>query len=67
MSYFSYRAIGSDGVMVRGIAEAEDADFVFESLSAKGLSILDVRKSNATIAALKRTLNARKVKRTEII
>ncbi|MBI3593222.1 MAG: type II secretion system F family protein [Nitrospirae bacterium] len=67
MKFFSYKAINPDGLMIRGIAEADNIDSVFESLSTKGLSILDVKRANTTIASLKKAFSARKIKRTDII
>jgi len=67
MNYYSYKAIDTDGAMVKGVAEAEDIGSVYGDLSSKGLYILSVRKANTAIANIKKALMARKIKRRDVI
>ncbi|MBI4690716.1 MAG: hypothetical protein HY754_10705 [Nitrospirae bacterium] len=41
MRYYSYKAITTDGVMIRGVIEGEDIDYVYGVLSSNGLYILN--------------------------
>lgn len=67
MKLFSYKAIDSEGAMVKGVAEAEDIGSVYRDLSSKGLYILTVRKANTAIANIKKTFMAHKIKRRDVI
>ena len=67
MKFFSYKAIDSEGAMVKGVAEAEDIGSVYGDLSSKGLYILSVRKANTAIANIKKAFMARKIKRRDVI
>ncbi len=67
MNYYSYKAIDTEGIMVKGIEEGEDISSVYGDLSSKGLYILSVRKANTAIANLKKGFMARKIKRMDVI
>jgi type II secretory pathway component PulF len=67
MNYYSYKAIDTDGAMVKGVAEGEDMGAVYGDLSSRGLYILSVKKANAAIANLKKAFMARKIKRRDVI
>jgi len=67
MSWFSYKAINPDGAVVRGVTEAEDLTAAFGEISAKGLSILDVRRATAAVGFLGRVFVKRTLKRKDVI
>lgn len=67
MNYYAYKAIDPDGAMLKGIAEGDDISAIYEDLAAKGLNILDVKKTSRFLTELKRGLEARKIKRKDVI
>ncbi|MBZ0155957.1 MAG: type II secretion system F family protein [Alphaproteobacteria bacterium] len=67
MSYFAYKAVDPEGVQIRGVEEGEDVDAVYESLAARGLYILSVKRASRILVDLGRSLKARRVKRPDII
>lgn len=67
MNYFMYKAINPDGTLIRGTLEAEDLNAAFDGLSAKGLSILNLRKASAAVVIVKRFFSGYKIKRQVVI
>ena len=46
MSNYSYKALDTEGDMIRGMLEAENESSVYDSLRSRGLFVVDVRKSS---------------------
>lgn len=46
MPFFTYKAITSDGEIIRGSIEESDINVVYDNTSLSGLHILSIRKSN---------------------
>lgn len=67
MDFFSYKAIGPDGAVVRGTMEGEDIGSVYSDLGEKGLYIINVKRASRFLADIKKGLRARQIKRTDII
>ena len=67
MSYYSYKAININGIMVSGLVEAEDVSAVYDDLLAKNFNILAVKKASNIIAKLRNYLASRRIKRPDII
>ncbi|MGD0282825.1 MAG: type II secretion system F family protein [Dissulfurispiraceae bacterium] len=67
MNYFTFKAINPDGAMISGMTEAEDVNAVIAELTARGLSILDVRQAGALAVFMRRVVPARKIKRPVVI
>ncbi len=67
MPFYSYKAIDRSGAMVRGSVEVDDIDAAQNRVLSSGLYLIKVRKLNRRLASLKRRLDAKKVKRGDII
>jgi type II secretory pathway component PulF len=67
MPFFSYRAIDPSGALVKGMVETTNMDVAYDSITASGLHIIDIKKSNERIASITKRLLARRIKRKDII
>jgi len=67
MPLFQYKAINSEGTVVRSALEAPDLDAAYDTAGSAGLHILSISAQNPWLAAVSRKFNARKVKRRELI
>ena len=67
MDFFSYKAIGPDGAVVRGTMEGEDIGSVYSDLGEKGLYIINVKRASRFLADIKKAFHARQIKRADII
>ncbi|HCC69310.1 MAG TPA: type II secretion system F family protein [Nitrospiraceae bacterium] len=67
MPIFSYRAIDSNGTIVKGVTEGMDIDNAYNSIASTGLYVIDIKKSNEYIASIKKRLLAKRIKRSDII
>lgn len=67
MPVFSYKAIDRNGAIVRGMVEGMDMDIAYDNIMSSGLHVVNITKANQLIASISKKLNARKIRRTDII
>lgn len=67
MPVFTYRAIDRSGSIIKGMVESMDKDIALDSITTAGLYVIDIKRSNAHIAAISKKLLARRIKRKDII
>jgi type II secretory pathway component PulF len=67
MPVFSYKAIDRNGAIVRGMVEGMDMDIASDNIMSSGLHVVNITKANQFIASISKKLNARKIRRTDII
>lgn len=67
MSVFSYKAIDQNGGLLEGTVEGADLSFAYDSVEAAGLYVIEIKETNAYLANISRKLQARKIKRKDII
>ncbi len=66
MGTFSYKAIGEDGALKSGTADADTIEAVYNDLASRGLNVLSVSKAGRLTAGIIRGFSSWKVKRSEI-
>lgn len=67
MPHFTYKAVNQDGGVVRGSVEGIDAAAVTDSIASSGLYVLKVRQSADRLSFIRKTVFAKRVRRSEII
>lgn len=67
MPNFSYKAIDSNGALVRGSIEASDLEAASDTIFHGGLNVLEIRKGNELLASIRKRYLARTIKRKDIV
>lgn len=67
MPNFSFKAVDSNGALVRGSIEASDLEAAAETIFHGGLNVLEIRKANELLASIRKRYLARTIKRKDII
>lgn len=67
MPFFSFKAVDESGAVIRGMVEGTDMAIAHDSISSAGLHVINIKRSNAYMAAISKSLLARKIKRRDII
>ncbi|MEW6067977.1 MAG: type II secretion system F family protein [Nitrospirota bacterium] len=67
MPFFSYKAIDSNGDVIKGLVSSTTMDVAYDSITSRGFYILDIKKSNERISSIKKKFLAKRVKRKDII
>lgn len=67
MSNYSFKALDADGIVIKGILEADTISSVHENLSAKGLFVLHVRESSLILKKISDRFITWRITRKDII
>jgi len=67
MPYFEFKAVNPNGILIRNVVEAPDADAVYSVTGMEDLHILSVRPVNQFVARLSRLTQGQRVRRKELI
>jgi type II secretory pathway component PulF len=67
MSNYAFKALDADGIVIRGILEADTISSVHENLAAKGLFVLHVRESSLILKKISDRFITWRITRKDII
>jgi general secretion pathway protein F/type IV pilus assembly protein PilC len=67
MPSFAYKAINSNGEVVKGMVEGNHLDSAYESITSTGLNIVDIKQSKNVMAAYMKSFSGWGIKTADII
>lgn len=67
MAFYRYKAVNSDGAVVKGVLNTVNADAAYSAPEISGLHVISMTQTSAFMSNLSRRLFARKVTRKDII
>ena len=67
MSNYSYKALDTDGDVIKGMLEADNASSVYENLRTRGLFVVDVKKSSIFLKKISDKLLTWRIRRKDTI
>lgn len=67
MSNYSFKALDADGILIKGMLEADNITSVHENLTAKGLFVLHVRESSLIVKKISDRFITWRITRKDII
>lgn len=67
MAFYSYSAVNSDGILIRGAIEGNNPENARDDISSSGLYVITLRKLNPVSSSIRKFADMRSIRRPEII
>ncbi|MCC6545099.1 MAG: type II secretion system F family protein [Nitrospirae bacterium] len=67
MAFYSYSAVNSEGILIRGAIEGNNPENARDDISSSGLYVITLRKLNPVSSSIRKFADMRSIRRPEII